>query len=131
MQMSPVIVTDDGAAGGRVVLRMQGIARVARGFENFHLVGLGHHRAEETPHEMNGALFQLVAPAIFMIEPAVCEAQPPDGENTVDIVANPGIAVVPVHGYRRARRQKPAHGILLVDDNGADLPIEGVEFCAK
>ena len=110
---------------------MQGIARVARGFENFHLVGLRHHRAEESPHEMNGALFQFVAPAIVVIEPAVGQAQPPDGENAVDIVAHPGIAVVPVHRDRRAGRQEPAHGILFVDDNGADLPIEGVEFCAK
>ena len=100
---------------------MQGVERALGVFEPLDLVGLLHHRSEQTAHKLHHSPFQ--ARCLIRIFLPVGESQAPHGENAVDVVAHPGMRVVAMHGDCSAGRKQPRHRILAGEDDGLCLAI--------
>src|SRR5690606_35903135 len=88
---------------------------------------LGHHRAQQSAHQMDGPLLELVATSVILVELAIGEREAPHGEDAVDVVSHPRVLIVAMHGDRGARGKQTAERTLFAPNYALDVakvPIE-------
>jgi len=93
LQMAPFMIAHDCHAGRGIELGMNRMRRVLRVLEELDLVRLAHHGREQTAHQLDDAMLELVGATVIVLELSIGLCQAPNSQHAVYIIANPRIAV--------------------------------------
>ena len=130
LQMAPAVVGHHRIAGGRIEFGVDGVEPLEARLEALHLRRLAHHRAHQSPHQLQDPLLQLEGAAAGPLQPPVGQGQSPDALDGIDAVPHPGVAVVAVHGAGGAGGKQTRDRMLPAQDHVLDLAVQPVEQLA-
>ena len=130
LQMAPAVIGNHRLARAGVELGVDRVEGIEAALEALHLLRLAQHRAEQSTHQLQHPLLELVDAPAGTVEAPVSHRQAPDALNRVDAVAHPGIAVVAMHGAGGAGGQETRERMLAAEHHLLDLLVEALQQLA-
>lgn len=87
LKVTPFIVPNDCCPSCRVVLCVERVLQGLSVLEELDLVGLAHHRKEESSHTLHSRVLELKSAPLIIVETTVGKSKAPDGVDRVYVIS--------------------------------------------